>query len=188
MDVRSLYLTLFNKTERDTIKLWNILGNFFISQNEILMYDFIKNTKYPCVDVFQIFNEKIETFLFFLETLQHQNRISIYELENFFSTITILANKIGRIDINKNNINNSLNVIYSVFSEVYSILNNIEKTYMHYCINEERYFTFDEIIENLTDSSKVISIQKEIIIEFLEYKNIINSEIFNNEKMLRIDL
>jgi hypothetical protein len=195
VDCRSLYLTLFNETESDTMRLWHILGNFFISLNEIKEYELEKEKKYPCKEIFKVFSEKIELFIGFIENLYYHNIIPIDELQNLFKEFINLAIKIEEINVkidflikNKTKINKILEYIYENYSLVLSNINKIQNANLKYFKNDKRYFLFEDIINNLINNSSSISVEKTTIEKILSYKNIINDNIFNNQYMKRLDI
>ena len=190
VDLRSLYLDNYNKTKEDNKILWNALGNFLFSEKEKLEYAIMKQKKYPCKDVFREFDEKFETFLFLTETLQHQMIIPINEIEYLFYILTLFSNYIENLNEkynlfvnNKMNMENILLEINKTFTDIWKAINENVKIYGNYFINGIEALNNDEIINNLTDSNKMIYLPKEIMNKLLLYKIIINDRIFINEKM-----
>jgi len=194
VDCRFLYLTLFNNSEKDSIKLWHLLGNFFVSLKEIEEYDIEKAKKYPCKEVFEVFNEKIELFLGFLENLHHYNIIPINELRDLLSEFSNLAVKMERtnkeisfLTKNESNINKILEKINENYSFILSNISEIKKTNLKYFKIDKRLILLDEITNNLVNSSGSIKIKKATIEKMFSYKSIINKDIFNEQYIIRLD-
>ena len=190
VDSRFLYLDYYNKTEEDNKILWNTLGNFFFSEKEKLEYAIMKQKKYSCKDVFREFDKKFETFLFLTETLQHQMIIPINEIKYLFYILTLFSNYIENLNEKYNLfVNNKMNMedilleINKTFTDIWKAINEIVKIYGKHLINENRALNNDEIINNLTDSNKIIYLPKEIMNKILLYKITIKDNIFINEKM-----
>ena len=195
IDNRNMYLTLFNKTEKDSMKLLNILGSFYISPEEVKAYSIEEEKKYPCSKIFEFIDNKFETFLFFIETLQYQKRIPLEIIKDIFDKIDSLAIIIENINIdildlvkNKEDVNIILERLNNILKYIYNIIDKIENENMHYCINENRYLSIEEVINNLISNSSFVNLEKKTIDKFILYKNIFKNDIFKNEKMLRVDL
>jgi hypothetical protein len=194
VDCRFLYLKLFNNSENDSVKLWHILGNFFISLSEIEEYNIERAKKYPCKEVFKVFNEKIELFLGFLENLHYYNIIPVNEFKDLLIEFSNLAIKMERTnrnisflikkESNKNNILENINVNYSF---ILWNINKIKKANLKYFKIDNRKFLLDEIIDNLINNSGSIKIEKAVIEKLLSYKTVINNDIFNDQYIIRFD-
>jgi hypothetical protein len=195
VDSREFYSHLINKTEEDNKKLRETLGNFLFSVNEKIEYAIMKQNKYPCKDVFREFDKKFETFLFLTETFQRRMIIPINEIEQLLFILTLFSNHIENLYEkynlfvnNKMNMDDILLEINKTFTDIWKEINEIIKIYGSYFINGIEALSNDEIINNLTDSNKIIYLPKEIMNKLLSYKTIINDRIFINEKMFGLFL
>jgi hypothetical protein len=193
-DCRDMCLTIHNKTEDDTARLWHILGNFFISPEEIEIYELEKATKYPCKEVFKEFNKKVEMFFGFLENLQYYKIIPIKEIKILFFRFNALAIKMESVTAeisslikDGKNIDIILKYINNEYSLVLSNIDEMQKQYLKYFKNDERYFMFEGLISNLVNESNHYKISRETVEKMLSYKQIINDQIFNNYDMIRIN-
>jgi hypothetical protein len=194
-DCRDMCLKIHNKTEDDTARLWHILGNFFISPEEIEIYELEKATKYPCKEVFGSFDKKVEIFLGFLENLQHHRIIPIEEIQVLFLRFNALAIKMESVTAeisslikNGKDINIILGYINKEYSLILSNIDEMQKQDLKYFKNDERYFMFEGLISNLINESNHYRISKETVEKMLSYKEIINDKVFDNYNMVRMDL
>jgi hypothetical protein len=194
-DCRNMCLTLHNKTEADTAKLWDILGNFFISSEEIERYELAKTTKHPCNEVFKKFNVKIETFFGFFENLQYHKIIPTDEFQEVFIEFNDLAiimetttAEILSLIKKEKDIDKILEYISINYSSVFSTVDEIQKTRLKYFKNDERYFVFEDLLSDIENSPNPIKLSKETIDKMLSYKKIINDKLFGNYKMFRVDI
>jgi hypothetical protein len=194
-DCRNMCLTFYNKTEADTAKLWDILGNFFISSEEIERYELAKVTKQPCNEVFKKFNIKVETFFAFFENLQHHKIIPIDEFQEVFVEFNNLALKmetttaeiLSLIEKEKN-IDKILEYISRNYSSIFLNVDEIQKTRLKYFKNDKRSFFFEGLVSDIENSTNPIKLTKETIEKMLSYKKIINDKLFGNYKMFRVDI
>jgi len=194
VDCRSLYLTLFNKTEDDFKKLWHILGSFLISSTEIEEYEFIKNAKLPCKEVFRIFNEKVEVFIGFLENLHYHKSIPASDFKKLLTNFRSLAAKMKELNVkivllmeNDTDIAIILKNISKSYSFIFSNIESLQTQNLKYFKNDKRSFTFEKIISNLISNSNPIRVEEESINNIFSYKEIMSNKMFNAHQMFRID-
>jgi hypothetical protein len=188
-------LEVYNKNESDAIKLWDVLGSFWISLEDIARYNLIKNTKIPCKEVFKTFNEKMEMFIGILENLQYHKIIPINEFQEFVANFVDVAAKMGEMSAklvllinNEPDINKILENINKNFKFIYTKIDSVEKEICHkYFKNDKRSFTLEKLISDLISNSKSVKITEKAVKNFFSYKEIISNEIFSDCYMLRLD-
>jgi len=141
-----------------------------------------------CKDVFNLFNEKVRTYLFCLEKVQRSNSILTEEKQRIFfeaykiaDVIFLFSNSIIKY-IEKNQ-----NILVEEMGKpplnIMQLIHLEQKELLKYMKNDNVSYTEEELIKKMTDINNVIVFDKEKLEHILYYQGFINNKIFNNKNI-----